>query len=46
MAATLTNLLAALGIPTYADLTAANAALNAGDIYFDTALGVLRSATA
>lgn len=41
-----TNLLAALGIPTYADLTAANAALNAGDIYFDTALGVLRSATA
>lgn len=36
----------ALGIPTYADLTAANAALNAGDIYYDTALGVLRAATA
>jgi len=36
----------ALGIPTYADLTEANAALNSGDIYFDTALGVLRSATA
>lgn len=38
--------LAALGIPTYADLTAANAALNSGDIYFDTALGVLRAAIA
>lgn len=45
-AASKTSFLAALGIPTYADLTAANAALNAGDIYFDTALGVLRSATA
>jgi hypothetical protein len=35
----------ALGIPTYANLTAANSALNAGDIYFDLALGVLRAAT-
>jgi hypothetical protein len=35
-----------LGINTYADLTAANAALNAGDIYYDTALGRIRSATA
>lgn len=43
---TITGARTALGIPTYADLTAANAALNAGDIYFDTALGKLRSATA
>ena len=41
-----TNFLAALGIPTYDDLTAANAALNSGDIYFDTALGSCRAATA
>lgn len=41
-----TSIRAALGIPTYADLTAANAALNAGDIYFDSSLSVLRAATA
>lgn len=43
---TLASARAALGIPTYADLTAANVALNAGDIYYDTALGKVRAATA
>ena len=40
------NLLAALGIPVYADLTAANAVLSTGDLYYDIALGVCRLATA
>lgn len=31
--------------PSYADLTAANLVLNAGDIYYDVALGTYRSAT-
>lgn len=37
---------AALGIPNYDNLAAANAALNVGDVYYDTALGKLRTATA
>ena len=41
-----TAFLAALGIPTYADLEAANAVLSLGQIYFDTALGTLNTATA
>lgn len=36
----------ALGIPTYANLTAANAVLAIGQVYFDTALGTLNTATA
>lgn len=36
---------AALGIPTYANLTAANVALSAGQVYYDTALGTLNTAT-
>lgn len=41
-----TAILTALGIPTYANLAAANAALSLGQIYFDTALGTLNTATA
>lgn len=33
-------------IPSYADSTAANAALNAGDVYYDEALTAFRSASA
>jgi hypothetical protein len=40
------NMRSALGIPSYADETAANSALNSGDLYFDEALGVCRLATA
>jgi hypothetical protein len=41
-----TALLTALGIPTYADQTAANAALAAGVVYYNTATGKVESATA
>lgn len=41
-----TTFLAALGIPTYADLAAANVDLALGQIYFDTSLGTLNTATA
>ena len=34
-----------LGIPTYANVTAANAALAIGQIYFDTALQTLNTVT-
>lgn len=40
------NLRTALGIPDYADLAAANAALDVGDVYYDTGAGKLRVATA
>ena len=40
------TIVAALGVPTYADLTAANAALAIGKIYFDTALSSLNVTTA
>lgn len=36
----------ALGIPSYADLTAANTALAAGEIYYDIAIGKPRITTA
>ena len=35
-----------LGLPTYADLTAANTALGIGKIYYDTALATLNVTTA
>ena len=40
------TIVAALGVPTYADLTAANAGLAIGKIYFDTALSSLNVTTA
>ncbi|WP_193214928.1 hypothetical protein [Luteolibacter marinus] len=38
-AAQLLALRTALGFPTYADLAAANAAINNGDVFFDTSDG-------
>ena len=46
VATTAATIVAALGVPTYADLTAANAALAIGKIYFDTALSSLNVTTA
>lgn len=40
------DILSTLGVPTYANLTAANAALSIGSIYYDTALATLNTATA
>jgi len=37
--------LTTLGVPTYANLTAANAALTIGRIYYDTALATLNVTT-
>ena len=45
-AITKTSLLTALGIPTYADQTAANTALAAGVVYYNTATDKVESATA
>ena len=45
-ATTKSALLTVLGIPTYADQTAANTALPAGDVYYNTATGKVASATA
>lgn len=42
----LANTRAALGIPSYANITAANAALTIGRIYYDEALEALNTATA
>ena len=40
------TIVSALGIPTYASLAAANAALNVGDIYYDSTALKLQIATA
>ena len=45
-AITKTSLLTALGIPTYANQTAANTALAAGVVYYNTATDKVESATA
>ena len=45
-ATTKAALLLAIGIPTYVDETAANVALNAGDLYYDSTLVKFRLATA
>jgi hypothetical protein len=42
---TLAAVLTALGVPTYADLAAANTALAIGKIYYDTALATLNVTT-
>lgn len=45
-APTTASVAALLGVPTHANLTAANAALAIGSVYYDTALGKLHVTTA